>query len=236
MKKISVAILLCSALFALIACGGGGGGNSENSRELLRVVHAAPTLGTITVTQDGSPFVTGLTYGQASAYVDIVESAGAPSVFGVRVEPEFTVPSVTAEETITFPYIKTLLITETSGVPEVTFLDDTATQLPDGQGRVRFVNANVAAGAIDIYFTDPSIPITGRTPEVTALAVKGVSSSFTVVPDDYRVRMTKTAVTSLIFDSKIFPVADGLDLTFYLLEKKGGGTRYTSLVVDADDR
>ena len=249
-----VSITLFIMLFSgFIACGSGGGsGGGERIKERLRIVHAAPSLGVITVLQDGIPIGKGLSYGNSLDYFEIEEGK---SKFTVRVDPEFVLPTSSTEEEVTGPYKKTLLITETSGTPVLTFIaDQTDTPVPDGESRIRFLNAAAQAGAVDVYITAPSTPLSGRTAVATGLAEKSVTDYFPAEPGEYRIRIagsssgsgaTSSAASSassgssgssgspsgpnVIYDSRTYAIESGEEITFMLLEKRGGGKPYRGL-------
>jgi len=251
-KYTTFFILICFSPL-LSSCGGGGGGSGERSREQLRFVHAAPSLGAATLLQDGRPIISGISYGKASDYVDIDESVeGVTTVFSIRITPEFIVPTLAVTESVTTPYIKTVILTETAGVPELTFLEDATTSATtEGESTIRFINANAAQPTVDVYVTPPDTTLTGRIPVLSALAFKGASVSFPVEPGDYRVRIvapptagttaTETSGSSTttikpIFDSNTYAIEGDEQLSFYFLEKRGGGKPYTSLTIRKSDQ
>lgn len=55
----------------LAACGSSATGGGGNTDAVLRAVHASPAVGPIDVLVDGTPVITGLTYGASSAEVTI---------------------------------------------------------------------------------------------------------------------------------------------------------------------
>jgi hypothetical protein len=269
MKNFKIPLLLgltVTLIAGLLASCGVSSSGGEAIREKLRVVHAAQTLGKITILKDEKEIIQDLSYGAASDYIELDENA--ESVFSIRVDPEFVIPVLAVEEDVTGPYKKTLLVTEVAGQPVFTFIQDkTTTEIPSGESRIRFVNAAASATTMDVYVTGFNTSLSGRTPVVSALAFKGTSSYFPTDPGDYRIRIaiaaastgssssstasaaassaaTSAATSStssesttpeISFDSKLYPVGAGEEITFYMLDDRGGGKPFRSLSVTSDE-
>jgi len=260
-KNLSLFILLSLLIFA-VSCGmSGGGGGDEQLTEKLRVVHAAPTLGKITILQDEKPIVERMLYGTGSEYVELDENSA--SIFSIKVEPEFVIPILAVEEDVTGPYKKTLMVTESGGQPVFTFIaDQTATELPTDESRLRFINAASTSESIDVYVTSPTTSLQNRTPIASKLEFLKASSYFPTTPGDYRIRIavntatdttTTTTATSataaaatttdtsstssstpdIDYDSSDYPIDSGEEVSFILLEARGGGRPYRGLTLRA---
>lgn len=238
MKKLQFALTLF-LLGSILSCGslGSSAGGKESVTEKLRIVHAAPSLGAITILQDEKPINSALSYGKATEYIELDETTEA--VFSIRVTPEFVLPILAVKEAIVGPYKKTLLVTESAGQPVLTFIaDQTATKIPGDESRLRFVNAASAAKTIDVYVTSPTTPLKGRSPIVSKLAFLATSSYFATSPGEYRIRIVADSTTTTEtpepdFDLNTFLVDSGEEITFLLLESKGGGKPYESLTLSA---
>jgi hypothetical protein len=225
-------LILLSVITLLSSCGSSGGRNKERFKEQLRVVHAAPSLGTLTLLQNGKPIVAGVTYATATQYVEIDESLeGIPDIFTVRINPDFVLSPIEVEELVNSDYKKTVILTEDSdGLPELTFIEDPRTEIPRGESRIRFLNGNLKESTADLFITAPSSSLTGRSADVAGLIFKEVSSRFAIEPGTYRIRVRSTGKTpSIILDTQEYPVGVGEELLFIFLEKRGGGTPYTYL-------
>ncbi len=223
----------------------------------MRIVHAAPTLGSITVLLDGDPVISGVNYGEGSPYVTIPKSGeSGESTFQIKVNPEFIVSAVTHTEEITSPWFKTLLLTETAGAPVLTVLDDSADDLSDEQSSLRFINANAAVTKIDTYVTPPNLTLSGRTPLVSGLEYTKASGIFPLEPEDYQIRITgvaaattgagattttgtgvtTTTLPKVLYNSGSYFIGPDEEVSLYFIEAKGGGTPNGAIIVRSSDR
>lgn len=103
-----------------------------------------------------------------------------------------------------------------------------------GSAKLRAVNVAAASGAIAIYVTGPSDPISSATPAIPALVFGAASPYVTVPPGSHRIRITPVgAPSTILVDSGTLNLSAGSVRTLLVTDAPGGGLPTTlSVIVD----
>lgn len=164
----------------------------------LRVLHGSPDAPDVDILVDGTAVLEGVSYKAASGYLDVPTTG-----FDVDVNAAGTDTTALAlanvELTADTPY--TVIAANSLANLEAIVLDDSTTSPAAGNLAIRVVHGAASAPAVDVYVTTASADISGETPAVGNAAFKDASGFLEIPAGEYRIRVTATGTTDVVFDS-----------------------------------
>jgi hypothetical protein len=218
--KTSLKLLLpVVAASILAACGGGGGDNFDDRVGLaspkVRLLHAIPTAGTVSLNRDGTAFgatTTDLAYKSASPYAETSTSSNLWSV-STTSSPAVAVGSVTFNADTGHKYTF-IAIADTNPATSLQMIDDPYNKgLTSSNARVRVfngaLNAQNGSNGIDVYLTPTTLTdISAATPNFAGVGFKRAapatgSDSLEVAGGNFNVFVTAAGTKTVIFRSTI---------------------------------
>ena len=188
MKKLKWWGLVGLAAVGVALSGCGGSKDSSSSSSSVRLVNATLTHPSLDLVVNASPSITGTASDSASAYV---APAGGTTTLQVN-DTTTGVALTTVLPTLTGGNHYTLFAYETAGaVKTVVLNEDTATPAA-GVAQLRIYNVAGDAGKLDVYITDPALPLANAgSPTSLITGVVPFSTQYaTQSPGTYRVRVT----------------------------------------------
>lgn len=220
MNRIRTWLAAVTAVSVLAACGGDDDETHNPApapKASLRVVHASPDAPAVDVYVDGTRAVTNAPFQAATAFLSV--DAGTR---GMVVTPTgATTPEVIkaslplAEGSFT----TVVAVGKLAGIEPLVISED-GTAPPAGQLKVRVGHAAPDVGAVDVHVTAPGAAL--GAPTLSNVAFKGVSAVLTIPAGDYRIRITPTGTTTVVYDSGSVALAAGSDLVILAVAATGG--------------
>ncbi len=176
----------------------------------LRVLHGSPDAPNVDVRVDGIAVLTDVPYKAASGYLDVptgginvaVNAAGTPTT--VLALNNLDLPADT-------PF--TVIAANTLANIEAIVLDDSAADPASGNLLLRVVHAAAAVPAVDVYLTAADADLGTATPAVSDASFRAGSGFLEIPGGEYRIRVTPTGTTDVVFDSGPVTLAAGAKLT-----------------------
>src|SRR4030095_3383436 len=194
---------VCLAALALAGCGLNPSGKGTGTT--LRVANLIPGSTSVSVTVNGTSFMSGspvetITPNQdipAGDYTVNVNIAGATNPVFTQAE---TLNNVSAYTFAAFGAPSTI-----TGF----LLNDTLfINVPPNTSALRLPNASPTAGAIDIYLTVPTADINTASPFIAGIFYAASSTFISIPLGNYRLRLTRTGTKQVIFDAPMPSVAE----------------------------
>ena len=198
-----------------------------NGTAQVRVVHASPDAPGVDVLVDNSVVLNGVTYKQASSYLDVpagsrnikVQAAGGGAVV------------INADAAVARGNAYTVIATGLLANIEPLVLADDLTAPAAGNIKVRLVHGAPGVGNVDIYVTAPGADLAGATPTLTSVPFQGASDYLEVPAGDYRVRVTAAGTKTVALDTGTLTLASGQIRTAIAVEAPGGGAPLAPLLL-----
>ena len=219
------ALLMCLCSWG---CGsGGGGGTNENSPERIRIVHAAPDAGALSVILDEDEAVSSLPYGEFTEYLPSPE--GKEVRIRVYSESE-VIPIIDEKKEILSGKDYSLYLLEEADSDTVVLQLGTDTNTPpdDGQFRLRIGNFSPTNATVDVYLLKPDGRVRDSTPAAAAVAYKAFTKYFDIDAGEFVVKITAADSKTVLLDTGVISGKDGEVRTVVVLEKEGGGKPLSS--------
>lgn len=191
--RLNAGAAVCLMLGTIIM---GTGCGSSSSTTKLRFVNAAPDQSSLDLLVNNSAVASGISYGNASAYVGI--KSGSQTV---QVEPAGS-SSPIINETVTFTANTqvTIMMMSSPSLATVTFTDNNGAPT-SGNMNLRIINASPALGSADVYVSATGCSSLSGPPAVSSLAVPRASTYITLTPGTYNVCFTTPGGTFVFLDS-----------------------------------
>lgn len=208
MKRFAFPTLLAVGL-ALLGCGGAT--TSDSGVAELRVIHASPDAGTVSVSYHENVFATGLEFLDAYPSSDTaalsVESGSGDIAFAAD-----STTLATASFNLADGRLGTAVLAgSASGSDGLKILaaSDPKSSLSTAQGHLRFYHASTATSTVDVYITGTSESLSGLTPTINNLSRYAVSDLISLDPGSYRIRVTPSDSQDVLLDrTQVVSAAD----------------------------
>jgi hypothetical protein len=203
------------ALMALLA---GCGGGTDLTKAQLRLVNASE-YGALDMSVGGSSLFSAVPYGGSASY----QPADPAAMDTVVSQPGSATALVSLTPAVTKNQHYTLLAYGRQGALSTLLLDDNTGAPASGKTLLRVVNAAPDAGALDVYLTASTDPLSGAVPLQSAAAVGTLGSYLTVNSATWRLRVTGAgSKTDLRLDVAALALpSEGVD-TLVLTPGRGG--------------
>lgn len=217
LKATSVVCVVLWFLVVILGCG-----SSHHAQ--IRFMNVAPEQSALDVLVNGNKAISSVAYGTASTYTSI--GAGTEHV---QIEPSGSTSPI-IDENLTFNNASqsTVMLFSTPSLATVVIADDN-TAPTSGNLKLRVINASPALGSADVYVVPQGTDLNTVSPTVSSLAVKGVSSYFTLTPGTYQVFFTAPGQKFALIDSGAQTLNAGQVRTVVGLNGQFGG--YASTVL-----
>ena len=226
MKRTLVLLLLAAA--ALSGACSDDDNTAPEGQGRLRIVHASPDAPDLDVVVDGDTVATGITYLGSTDYLQL--SAGGHVMQLSETNTSTTV--IDQDVTVADNADYTVIVANTLNEIEALVLTDDNNTPPAGTIRVRAVHGAKAAGAVDIYVTDPGTDLTLTSPVASNVLFGQALPYVEANAGTYQVRVTPTGSKDVIIDSGALTLVNGQVRTVIAVEAAGGGEPFNFLVLD----
>ncbi len=226
-----VAVVLLLVPLLLSGCNLKSGGFVISKPAHLRFVNALVDGGDITVNlNDSGAIVAGLPFQGATGYVDV--NAGNQQIQIVANGSSTIYDAVTL-------YIDdssyTFLVYGTSASPTVQLVPDTITNTPgSGVFALRAINGAFASGGVDVYVTEPGVPLDNQAPNFSGLRYGSSTFFSTINAGTYQVRFTLPNSKQVIYDAGTVTFAEQQTYQIFAYTK-GSATLVNAMLLTLDD-
>ena len=226
MKRTLVLLLLAAA--ALSGACSDDDNTAPEGQGRLRIVHASPDAPDLDVVVDGDTVATGITYLGSSDYLQLSAAAHVMQLSETNTSTTLIDEDVTVADGADY----TVIVANTLNEIEALVLTDDNNTPPAGTIRVRAVHGAKAAGAVDIYVTDPGTDLTLTSPVASNVLFRQALPYVEANAGTYQVRVTPTGSKDVIIDSGALTLVNGQVRTVIAVEAAGGGEPFNFLVLD----
>ncbi|HVO79986.1 MAG TPA: DUF4397 domain-containing protein [Terriglobales bacterium] len=210
--------MILTTMFVAVGCSSGG-------RTQLRVLQASPDETAINVLIDGKTLVGDVGYATPTNYASVSDGSRH-----LQVEPVGSTTPV-IDETVTFNRgTNSTLITANAAVSITPILlTDNTTAPSSGDVQLRFVNAGLAAGDVDIYVVQPGIVPGGVPPTIGSLTFESASGYQSLTAGTYDIFVTIAGTTFAYIDAGPLTFSAGENRTFVVVSDQLGGYSLVTL-------
>jgi trimeric autotransporter adhesin len=220
-------VTTCLAAVALGGCGLNPSGTGTGTT--MRVVNLMPGTTPVTVTANGTAYMTAAPFETFTGYQNI--SAGTYT-FNVNLGTSST-PSFTAPETLGNVSAYTFIAYGPTTLPGAVLLTDTLlTNIPTGEFGFRLSNLSPSAGLIDAYVTAPGADLAAASPVVSSMAYNLFSNFVNVPVGNYELRLTRSGTKQVIFDAPLPAALSGGGQTVVAYTRGSGRLVNVALFTD----
>ncbi len=227
MKKAAALLALLAPVFLLSACNDDDDPPPE-AKAYVRVVHASPDAPAVDVTLDGAAVVSGVAFKAATGFA--TTTAGAHAI-KVNVAGSATTV-LSANPTLTKDRYYTVFAANKVASLEPLVVEEDGVAPTAGNIKLRVVHAAPSAPNVDVYVTAPGAALGSAT--LSNVAFKGVSDALQVPAGDYRVRVTPTGSSTVVYDSGTLSLAAGANLVAAAVDASTGNSPVSLLVLTRD--
>lgn len=227
MKKAAALLALLAPVFLLSACNDDDDPPPE-AKAYVRVVHASPDAPAVDVTLDGAAVVSGAAFKAATGFA--TTTAGARAI-KVNVAGSATTV-LSANPTLTKDRYYTVFAANKVSSLEPLVVEEDGVAPTAGNIKLRVVHAAPSAPNVDVYVTAPGAAL--GTATLSNVAFKGVSDALQVPAGDYRVRVTPTGSSTVVYDSGTLSLAAGANLVAAAVDASTGNSPVSLLVLTRD--
>jgi hypothetical protein len=204
-KTILLGAALVSSLF-LAGCSDDDDDTPVAAKASVRAVHLSPDAPAVDVAVNDSVVLEDVSYRQASGFLSV--NAGNIGL-EVRVANTDTV-ALAADLNLTKDTNYTVIAANNVASIEALVIEDD--NLPAaGFSQLRVVHGAPAAPAVDVYVSAPDDDFADLTPTLENVPFKAISGELEVASGDYRVRVTATGSTDVIYDSGVLSLVGGVE-------------------------
>ena len=200
MKSLMIALLG----MGLVACDDDSDNDQPTAQ--VRVVHASPDAPAVDVLLNDNVVLEDVEYQGVSGYLNVPTGVRTSNTFKVNVANTSTTVIEQAAELETNSQYTILAVNNVSAIEPLVLLDDTSAPAR-GNLKVRVLHASPSAGSVDIYVTAPSDAL--NSPTLSNVPFKTASDYLEVPAGDYRVRVTATGSSSVVYDSGTVALPSG---------------------------
>jgi hypothetical protein len=226
--KLRLFGLALVALLGVAACDDDDDNNEPEAQGRVRAVHLSPDAPAVDVLLDGTAVLNGVTYGQASGYLDVPAGDRTFRVEAVGSDAAVIDETVPVADGVDY----TLLAVGNLATIEPLYLTDDNSAPTAGTAKVRVIHGAPNIPEVDVYVTAPGAPL--GDPLLTNVPFKEVSGYVEVPPGTYQVRVTPTGTTDVAIDQEI-DVPAGVVATAIAVEAANGeGAPSILVLVDAE--
>jgi hypothetical protein len=221
LRKITI---ISAALAALVGCGSG----DHNEEARLRVFHASPDAPAVDVLVDGGSVLGAVPYTAASEFLTV-----SPGLRQITVNVAGTNTAVIDAE-VELDADTDYLVIAAGKVDSIAPIVATADRSgpASGSARVRVLHSAASAPEVDVYVVAPGANIETTQPVLADVPFRAISNYLTVPAGNYDVKVTVANTKTVAIQALNLVLADGLVATVAALDKTGGGSPFSLLVLD----
>jgi len=209
---------------AAIAC---NDSNGPDDISMVRVINASPDGPTVDFVLDGSLVQSGITYASPSAYQNVDEDADNLTLKSSSNGSSVTTHEVELETGRHYTEVLTGRATNLVS----TFYEDNQDDPSAGNVKIRFIQAAPSMPLADVYITASATNIANVSPNLSNVAFRNTPVYIQVAGSTYRLRLTAAGTKTVLFDTDNVLLPSGGIRTILSLDKAGGGTPFTSLLL-----
>lgn len=226
-------IFVAVAVTALAGCSSGSSSRpAPDTTEVdFEIVHASQDAPPVNLIVNGEEAVSGADFGQAAF---LTANAGEITVEVEAIIPGGNATPITATEDFADGQRVTVFAAnDVANIGPILLIDDQP-EIPATDVRLRLVHAasNVTpvADMVNVYISGPADPLPAA-PTTTFMFGDVVELPSLVPAGDYRVRVTPSTSTTVVYDSGPVPLAGGSDLVVAAIANVGPGAAPIKLLV-----
>ena len=222
----SILALLVTSL-SLVAC---GGSSNDSHAPQLRAVHLSPDAPAVDISVNGNVALEDVTYRQASGFLRVDE--GDTNIKVLVANTDTAVIDVNLNLLTDTKY--TVIAADNVANIGPIVIEDNIDAPSSGNAAIRVVHGAPSAPTVDVYVSAPGDDFAGLTPTLANVPFQVVSDELEVPAGDYRVRITATGSTDIIYDSGTISLADGVEYIAIAADNIGGGVAPIGLTILTD--
>jgi hypothetical protein len=226
MKLKLLTILLAATAFGT-ACGDDDDTTGPVGEANVRIVHIAPQVGDIDLLLDGNVIEEDIPYAFGTAYEEV---GGGDRNVQVRVTGS-TTAIIEGDVALNDGSSHTLVVAGPLDELEVGVLEDDLDPPSGGAAKLRLIHGAPGAGAVDIYVTQPDVPLEFENPDFEGSFGDFLEDYTEVEEGDYQVRVTPAGSLTPVVD-KPLTLGSGNIKTAIVVEAATGGAPYDVLVLE----
>ncbi|MDY6837112.1 MAG: DUF4397 domain-containing protein [Thermodesulfobacteriota bacterium] len=231
MRKSLLALLLLLPMLGYITgCSDSSHKGALYKTAQVRILHASPDGPDLDIVVNDDVEWANLAYQEGSGYENL-----PPDEVDVEVNVSGTSQTLVDESFFVekrTPY--SLIVLGVAANMELLLLEDDDTEPNDGYGRLRIVDASPSQPAIDVYITEPDVPMEFAVPTLQDFEFQEFSSFLELEEGEYQIRITLSGEMEPIYDSGTVTLEEGSISTVAILDAASGGSPLT-LVALTDD-
>ncbi len=200
-RKLLMGALLGSTL-VLAGC---SDDDDNDPSTLLRAVHLSPDAPAVDVRVNGAEVAGDVTYRQATGFLRVSPGDTPVQVLAANTETAVIDASLDLDRNVR---TTVLAVNTLAAIEPLVITDNTAP--PADQAALRVVHGAPSVGAVDVYISAPT-DMLPMTPTLSNVPFKGISDELEVDAGDYRVRVTATGDTAVVYDSGTLSLSAGVE-------------------------
>ncbi len=204
MKNIKLIMALLVTSLLLIGC---GGGDSNSHLPQLRAVHLSPDAPAVDISINDNVALEDITYRQASKFLNA--DLGINNVKVLVANTNTAV--IDADLDLQGDMKYTVIAGNTVANIEPIVIADIIGATTEGFAAITVVHGAPSAPTVDVYVSGPNDEFSSLSPTLTGVPFKANSGELELPAGDYRVRVTPTGSTDIVYDSGTIALASGVE-------------------------
>jgi hypothetical protein len=195
--------------------------SSSPARASLRFIHAAPTVGAVSLRIDGAVLQASSQFGAVPAsYTAIGLGERDLAVRLAAGATDLATASLDAETGVSY----TAVLDDDGEDVEILLFEDDRGAPAAGQARLRVINAAPSTTSVDIYVTDADDVLADVDPKASDLTPEEASAYLALAAGSHRVRVTSAgSTTNVLLDVEELELDAGDVRTLIVLDDADGG-------------
>ncbi|MDY6990346.1 MAG: DUF4397 domain-containing protein [Thermodesulfobacteriota bacterium] len=229
-KSLFALLLLLPMLGNITGCSDSRHQGALYTKAQVRVLHASPDGTNLDILVDENVEWAALAYQDGSGYQNVPPGDGNFRINVSGTSQTLVDESATLEKHT--PY--SLIVVGFAANMELLFLEDDDTAPDDGYARLRIVDASPSQPDIDVYITEPDVPMAYAVPTFQEFEFQEFSPFLELEEGEYRIRITLSGEMEPLYDSGTVTLDEDSIATALILDAASGGSPLT-LVALTDD-
>jgi len=231
MRKSLLALLLLLPMLGYInGCSDSSHRGALQTKAQVRFLNASPDGFDLDIYVDDALEWAGVAYKEGSGYQNV-----PPGESAFRVEDSDTSQTLVQEFfTVEKQTPYSLIVVGVPPTLDALLLEDDDTEPTDGYAKLRMVDASPTQPAIDVYITEPDVPMKFAVPTLQNFEFQEFSSFLELEEGEYRIRITLSGEMEPIYDSGTVALEEGSIATAVVVDATAGVSP-VGLVVMTDD-
>jgi uncharacterized protein DUF4397 len=201
--------------------------NGPHDTSFMRFVNASPDGPSIDAVLDNTTVQSSIAYANSAAYMNVDEDADNLTLKSSTSGSALTTHSVSLETGAHYTEILSGRATNLVANIYQDNMDDPSA----GNVKVRFFQVAPSMPIADVYITNATTDIASANPTLVNISFRNTPTYLQITGGTYRIRLTAAGTKTVLFDVSGVNLQTGTIRSVLTLDKAGGGTPFTSLVL-----